>query len=288
MDSKDKQNKKFPCVNTSRFIRPTNQACFFSDNENIFNSTAKNPTDLMSNEADISSISAFSSFFPSSDFKSGFGYEMGKPSASHSNDIIANSNDVNIRQIELDCLYTQYLTILTMKENLKKSFKDEEENFVKEMFELYKCNETLKKTCTELEYEENILNSLTEIVEFMDTTIEWVDSNSSQLKNFEGNFTKLADLCSKANKFLKIKNIHMPENLDFEESVAVELRQTIYLLEQINNFNDDKCLTPAPNVQVDDNFNYKLIKDLKNQYEKLKMCLLKYNTLRMMENTSNS
>ena len=53
----------------------------------------------------------------------------------------------------------------------------------------------------------------------------------------------------------------MPENLDFEESVAVELRQTIYLLEQINNFNDDKCLTPAPNVQVDDNFNYKLIKE---------------------------
>ena len=91
--------------------------------------------------------------------------------------------------------------------------------------------------------------------------IEWIDSNSSQLKNFEGNFTKLADLCSKANKFLKIKNIHMPENLDFEESVAVELRQTIYLLEQINNFNDDKCLTPAPNVQVDDNFNYKLIKE---------------------------
>lgn len=39
------------------------------------------------------------------------------------------------------------------------------------MFELYKCNETLKKTCTELEYEENILNSLTEIVEFMDTTV---------------------------------------------------------------------------------------------------------------------
>ena len=36
---------------------------------------------------------------------------------------------IKIKQIELDCLYSHYLTILSMRETLKRTFKDEEENF---------------------------------------------------------------------------------------------------------------------------------------------------------------
>lgn len=91
--------------------------------------------------------------------------------------------------------------------------------------------------------------------------IQWIDSNSNQLASFEANFKKLADLCSKANKFLKIENIYMPNDLDFEEGVAAELRKTISILTQMNNLYDEKCLIQASEKHSDEKFDYDLFKE---------------------------
>jgi hypothetical protein len=41
------------------------------------------------------------------------------------------------------------------------------------MFELHKCCETLRKTCDELDYEENVLKNLIEFVQLMNATVRF-------------------------------------------------------------------------------------------------------------------
>ena len=42
------------------------------------------------------------------------------------------------------------------------------------MVEVHKCTETLKKSCTELKYEAELIKSLFELVEFMDSTVKYL------------------------------------------------------------------------------------------------------------------
>ena len=153
------------------------------------------------------------------------------------------------------------------------------------MFDLSSCEQSLKKICSELEYEQNIVKSLADLAEFLDTTvkkifeivffcknviyfyffyfwqIEWIDSNAEQLKIFQASFMKISEMCSKANKYLKIENIQIPDNIDFEETISAELRQTTSVLQQIMNMVDDKSLIQAPNIESKKDFDYELLKE---------------------------
>jgi hypothetical protein len=80
------------------------------------------------------------------------------------------------------------------------------------------------------------------------------------LNNFQSNFLKLSELCSKANKYLKIENIRL-DGSDFEEAVATEIRQTISILNKLNSFFDEKLFIPVPDTHLDDKFDYVLIKE---------------------------
>ncbi len=40
------------------------------------------------------------------------------------------------------------------------------------MFDLSSCEQSLKKICSELEYEQNIVKSLADLAEFLDTTVK--------------------------------------------------------------------------------------------------------------------
>ena len=53
----------------------------------------------------------------------------------------------------------------------------------------------------------------------------------------------------------------MLNDVDFEETVAAELRQTTSILHQIVSLNEDKHLTQAPDIQSDECYDYKLIKE---------------------------
>ncbi len=68
-------------------------------------------------------------------------------------------------------------------------------------------------------------------------------------------------MCSKANKYLKIENIQIPDNIDFEETISAELRQTTSVLQQIMNMVDDKSLIQAPNIESEKDFDYELLKE---------------------------
>ena len=90
--------------------------------------------------------------------------------------------------------------------------------------------------------------------------IEWINSNEEQLKNFQASYIKISEMCSKATKYLKIENIQIPENMDFEETIAAELRQTTTILQQIVNMVDEKSLIHPPNIDSEKDYDYELLK----------------------------
>ena len=63
-----------------------------------------------------------------------------------------------------------------------------------------------------------------------------------------------------------IQNIRL-DGFDFEEAVASQIKQTICILNKFNSFFDEKCLIPAPEIHLDDDFDYALIKEYIYIYE---------------------
>jgi len=271
MDNKENKNTKYRNVTNNRMI---------GEIESIFNSTAKNPSDFILNDADISTIAAIGGGGPVSNFD--FNNEIVMTAENYksngSKEVIAGT-DLLAKQVEIDSLYLQYLMITTMNERFKKRFSDEEEIMMKDALELFKANETLKKQCSEIEYEESIIDSLLELVEFIDAINKWIDTNFDELCKFEANYQSLAEICGKAKNFLKITNIHRPQNFDFEETVASELKKTFQIIHQINNIFNSIDWTSPPSEAFAEKIDLKLIEELKNQNAKLKDGIIKYNGL---------
>ncbi len=88
------------------------------------------------------------------------------------NEIVA-STDILTKQTEIDSLYLQYLMITTMNETLKKNFALEEEIRIKDGLDLFKANETLKKQCSDLRNEEETLDKLMDIVDFIEKIVNF-------------------------------------------------------------------------------------------------------------------
>lgn len=276
-------------INTSRHDRYnyTPTASVFNEleaHQNLnLNSTAflPNSNDLIQTDVDISTIL----------FDKACAYDLNNELIMTAAYIKSNSNnemysnlDTMGMQSEIDTLYLNYLMTLTMKETLKKSFKEEEELTIKEGMELFKAHENLQKICNELEYEEKIIDDLSELVDFINILNEWIDENHDELKNFEANYSRFSELCSKARSYLSIANIHIPQGLDFEETVAVELRKATMIIEQINNIFDERTLQSPPEVSLEEKIEFELIAELKKQNLKLKDGIIKYNGLKIMQN----
>ena len=50
----------------------------------------------------------------------------------------------------------------------------------------------------------------------MHKQINWFDKISNDLNNFKVNYQKLADASAKSKNYLAIKNINIPNDVDFE------------------------------------------------------------------------
>jgi len=287
----NKENKKFKNVtitNQNRFNYVSSSASIFTETESIFNSTAKFPNDLISSDADISTISSITTCSPHFDFNNELVMTAANYKANSNAEFVPNSNDIQmLKQTEIDSLYLQYLMILTVKETTKKSFKDEEETILKDVVEFYKANEILKKTCFELEYEEAMIDNLLELVKFMDAINSWIDTNATDLQVFQKNYNKLFELCSRAKNFLKISHIHKPHDTDFEETVAAELNKTSLIIQQINTFFERTNFSLSPDLEDDTKIDSQLIEELTKQNKKLKDSILKYNALKAIEGLTN-
>ena len=177
--------------------------------------------------------------------------------------------------------------------------------FIKrDIFEIHKANETLKKNCSELEYEEKLIDNLIELVKFIDSFVSWarnliiysrelrdfvaknawMDQNEHNFNKFQSFYNHFSDICGKTKQYLPIKNIHVPENIDFEgnlyllwstinrtnllntfkfqETLASELYKSCCLLEQINKVVEDHTsLNRAPDVEENEKVDYKLLEE---------------------------
>lgn len=256
-------------------------ASVFGELESVFNSTAYCPNDIINQESDISTIQAINTGAGNFDFYN----DIVMTAANYKSNAteVVGGSDLLAKQTEIDSLYLQYLMITTMNENLKKNFCDEEKTMIKDSLELHKANECLKKQCFELEYEESIIDNLLEIVDFMDKINEWIQINLNELQTFQANYQSLAEICSKAKNYLKIANIHKPENIDFEETVAAELKKTYHIVQQINNIFNVASLQSPPATTCVEKIDFELIAELRAQNNKLKDCILRYNGLKLFK-----
>ncbi|CAF0845174.1 unnamed protein product [Brachionus calyciflorus] len=269
----DKENKKFKFANVNN-VRPVTPSI---DSDTVFNSTLKNSADLLPKDADLSCISSITSCSNYMDFNNEVMMIAANYKSNESNEIITNANEIQIKQAELDSLYMLLLTTSLMKENIKKCFRDEEENAMREMFEIHKANESLKKSCSELEFEEKFVDNLLELVKFMDIFNDWILKNSESLNEFKNNYKKLAEMCSKAKDYIELVNINFKSVNNFEESLNAELRNTCLIIDQINKSQGLKNAISAPDPQIDEKIDVKLLEELTRQYTKLKEKIVKYN-----------
>lgn len=271
MDNKENNKFKFVKVTSSRNT-PVNIDC-----DSVFNSTLKNSNDLLPKDADLSCISSIPSSQNYMDFNNEVLLTAANYRNSDSNEIITNANEIQVKQAELDCLYMLLLTTSLMKENIKKCFRDEEENAMREMFEIHKANETLKKNCSELEFEEKFVDNLLELVKFMDIFNDWIVKNSDNLNEFRKNYQKLAIMCSKAKDYLDLVNISIQNISQFEESLNSELKNTCKIIDQINKTHSLKNTLSAPDPKSDEKIDFKLLEELTDQYKVLREKIIKFN-----------
>ncbi|RNA39114.1 hypothetical protein BpHYR1_040935 [Brachionus plicatilis] len=271
----DKENKKFKFANVSnvRILTPS------VDVDCVFNSTVNNAGGILPNDADLSCISSIGSLTPYANFRNINCEALMTPSSyktADSNEIITSANEIQAMQTEFDCLYMQLLVTKIMKENIKKNFREEEENAMKEMFEIYKANETLKKNCSELELEEKFVDNLLEMVQFMDNFNEWIVKNRENLNDFKDEYCKLAEKCSKAKDYLDLVNINIQNFVTFEKTLSEELKKTCDIVDLIIKAHPDKKIY-APELKNDSKIDFRLLEDLTSQYKILKEKMIKLN-----------
>jgi len=111
-----------------------------------------------------------------------------------------------------------------------------------------------------------------------------MDQNEQSFNKFQSFYNHFTDICGKTRQYLPIKNIHLPENIDFEgnpylfsrsintvnllemfefqETLASELYKSCCLLEQINKVVEDHTsLNRAPDVEENVKVDYKLLEE---------------------------
>lgn len=279
-----KENKKFKNVNMST---SQNRSQFFTpqatkrypDLESVFNSAHS----TIFKENDISTISSSATTTSHFNFNNELVMTAANYKSTPQTEIVASS-DLLAKQTEVDTLYQQYLMITSMNETLKKNFAEDEKTMMKDALELFKAESTLKQQVFDMENEDKVLDELIDLVDFMDKINLWIDGNWKELEKFQGNYQKLAEICSKAKNYLKISNIHRPKNVDFEETVAFELNKTKQIMQQINNIFERLDLKQPPSAKgSEEKIDLKLIAELRAQNVRLRNCIVKYNGLKTIK-----
>lgn len=245
--------------------------------EGVLNSTAKSHADFLMNEADLSTISC--SVY---EFKAGPLASQASSGAAKSDlNFMVNSNDLNSKQIELNCWYSKYLTIQTINETAKASFRNDEEPIMRDLMELHKAEETLKKNQADLELEERLYENLINLTMLVNMISKFFRESKEDLRDFLANYKRLNEMCSEAKNYIDIINIHTDQDCHLEESLSVELNRTLLILNQIMSLFDENKLTKPPRSK--EMLDMQLFGELKDQYSRLKQCVLKYNALQAMD-----